>query len=97
MLVIDMNNSLEFKDVNDLYNRVKPALYSKIKELRGLGYKHLTETDIWNYLVSHDWKDKKGLLLSDLISDILYCDNNALNDYVSNKINQKSINEEEIL
>ena len=33
MLVIDMNNSLEFKDVNDLYNRVKPALYSKIKEL----------------------------------------------------------------
>ena len=92
-----MNSSLEFKNANELYKRVKPALYSKVKELKRIGYSHINETDIWNYLVSNDWKDKKGLLLSDLISDILYCDDEKLNKYVSNKISNRNINEEEIL
>ncbi len=93
-----MNDSIEFKDVKELYNRVLPALYSKTKELKGLGYKYINEKDIWNYLVSSDWKNKKDLQLNDLISDILYCDNNKLNDYVIGKINQnKNNNDEEIL
>ena len=74
-----------------------PALYSKVKELRGLGYKHISEKDVWNYLVNNDWKERKDLLLSDLISDILYCDNNKINDYISNKINDKKFDDEEIL
>ena len=92
-----MNSSLEFKNADELYKRVKPALYSKVKELKRIGYKHINETDIWNYLVSNEWKDRKGLLLSDLISDILYCENDKLNNYVSNKINNQKFDEEEIL
>ncbi len=92
-----MNSSLEFKNADELYKRVKPALYSKVKELKRLGLNHINETDIWNYLVSNDWKDRKGLLLSDLISDILYCDNDKLNAFVSNKVNKQKFDEEEIL
>lgn len=90
-----MNNPIEFKDVKELYNRVLPALYSKIKELKALGYKYISEKDIWNYLVNNDWKTKRDLQLNDLISDILYCDNNSLNEYVISKINDKKQNEDE--
>ena len=38
-----MNKSIEFKSIKELYDRVKPALYSKVKELRGLGYKNIHE------------------------------------------------------
>lgn len=85
-----MSDNIEFKSVTELYNRVLPALYSKVKELNGLGYKHITEKDIWIYLVNNDWKTKSNLELSDLISDILYCDNDKLNEYVSMRKNNKS-------
>ncbi len=92
-----MNNSIEFKSAKELYERVLPALYSKVKELKGLGYKHIDEKDIWNYLVNNDWKDRKDLLLNDLISDILYCDNNKLNNYMAKKIKDNKFEDEEIL
>lgn len=85
-----MSDNIEFKSVTELYNRVLPALYSKVKELNGLGYKHITEKDIWIYLVNNDWKTRTNLELSDLISDILYCDNDKLNEYVSMRKNNKS-------
>lgn len=85
-----MSDKIEFKSAIELYNRVLPALYSKVKELNGLGIKHITEKDIWIYLVNNDWKTKSNLELSDLISDILYCDNDKLNEYVSLRKNNKS-------
>ncbi len=85
-----MSDKIEFKSAIELYNRVLPALYSKVKELNGLGIKHITEKDIWIYLVNNDWKTKTNLELSDLISDILYCDNDKLNEYISIRKNNKS-------
>ncbi len=90
-----MSDSIEFKSVTELYKRVEPALYSKVKELKGLGFKYISEKDIWNYLVTYNWKDKKDLQLSDLISDILYCDNNKVNEYVMSQINRTKINDDE--
>ncbi len=93
-----MTDTIEFKSVTELYKRVEPALYSKVKELKGLGYKYINERDIWNYLVTTNWKHKKDIQLSDLISDILYCDNNKLNEYVMNELNKtKMTDDEEIL
>lgn len=82
-----MNKSIEFRSVKELYDRVKPALYSKVKELRGLGYKYIHEEDIWNYLVLEYWKKKQDLQLCDLINDILYLDNLEISNYVTKKIN----------
>lgn len=81
-----MDNPIEFKSAKELYDRVLPALYSKVKEVRNLGFKYITEKDIWNYLVNSIWKTKRNLQLHDLISDILYADNYKLNDYVMDKM-----------
>lgn len=81
-----MDNPIEFKSAKELYDRVLPALYSKVKEVRNLGFKYITEKDIWNYLVNSTWKTKRNLQLHDLISDILYVDNYKLNDYVMDKM-----------
>lgn len=90
-----MNEPIEFKSVKELYERVKPALYSKVKELTNLGYKYISEKDVWSYLVNNEWKEKKDLQLNDLISDILYCDNNKLNEFVMERINNKKTDYEE--
>ena len=50
MVVKFMDNPIEFKSAKELYDRVLPALYSKVKEVRNLGFKYITEKDIWNYL-----------------------------------------------
>lgn len=89
-----MNDSMEFKSARELYDRVSPALYSKVKEVRNLGFKYITEKDVWNYLVNSTWKTKRNLQLHDLISDILYADNNKLNDYVVEKMKDLRKDEE---
>ena len=92
-----MNDKLEFRSKEELYNRVLPALYSKIKEVRKLGFKFITEKDIWNYLVENEWKNRVNLELYDLINDILYVDNYRLNDYVNQKLERmKKDNPEEL-
>lgn len=95
-----MNEPLEFKTVEELYNRVLPALYSKVKELKGLGYKYITEKDIWNYLVNTSWKKKIDLQLNELISDILHANNYELNEYLMQKLGSNrnnDIKDDEIL
>jgi uncharacterized protein YktA (UPF0223 family) len=81
-----MEDKIEFKSLNELYRRVKPALYSKLKEVRRLGLKYVTETDIWNYLVENVWKSKENLQLHELINDILYANNYDLNEYAMRKV-----------
>ena len=92
-----MDNKLGFRTKEELYKRVLPALYSKIKEVRKLGFKFITEKDIWNYLVENEWKNRVNLELYDLINDILYVDNYKLNDYVNQKLERMKKNNPEEL
>ena len=94
---MNVNDHFEFKNLKDLYDRVKPALYSKSKEIRKLGFKYVNEIDIWNYLVESVWKKKVNLELHELISDILYADNYKINEYVMNKINKVKENDSAII
>lgn len=80
------NESIEFKNIEELYKRVEPALYSKCVELKKLGMKHISSKDVWLYLIDNIWKDKKELELSDMVSDILFAENEKIDEYVSNKI-----------
>lgn len=91
-----MDNPIEFKSAKELYDRVLPALYSKVKELRNLGFKYVTEKDVWNYLVNSTWKTKRNLQLHDLISDILYADNYKVNDYVMEKMKKLKTKDDNI-
>ena len=92
-----MKETVEFKSLKELYNRVKPALYSKLKEVRNIGFKYVTQNDIWNYLIENVWTDKVDLELHELISDILHADNYDINEYVMKKLNKIKDKEEAIL
>ena len=59
MVVKVMDNPIEFKSAKELYDRVLPALYSKVKEVRNLGFKYITETvngnqTIYSFFVSEE-------------------------------------------
>ena len=84
----------EFKSLEELYNRVKPALYSKLKEVRRLGFSMINEVDIWNYNVENNWKKRENLLLHEIISDILNSNNYDINEYVMKRLNKYKENEE---
>lgn len=82
-----MDDKIEFNSVKELYDRARPALYSKLKEIRKRGFQYVNEIDIWNYLVDKSWKNKKNLELHELITDILNADNFDINEYVMKKLN----------
>lgn len=80
---------LEFSSVKELYNRLKPALYSKRQELLRSKIEFVKEEDIWNYLVKYTWKEKRGLSLHDLTNDILYANIDELTGFVLEKLKEE--------
>ncbi len=76
----------EFKSQKELFQRVRPALRSKCSELQRLGYSKIKEFDIWNYLIIKKWKQATGLMLSDIVSDIMNVTGDELNSYLETKV-----------
>lgn len=74
--------NMEFKSLDDLYKRIKPALYSKVMELKRNGISYIKEEDIWNYLSVNVWKNSKLLSIYDMVNDILELDSSELKEYV---------------
>ena len=81
---------LEFNSLEELYNRLRPALNVKMSDLRANGYGYLKPEDIWNYLKEKKWKSSRDLMLSDMVSDILNSDNALIDAYFKEKINEKN-------
>ncbi len=77
---------INFTSIEELYKRVYPALKSKVKELNKNGINYIKEEDIWNCLVELRWKKDKGLLLSDVVDDILNTENSVIDNYVKNEM-----------
>lgn len=73
-----------FSDIKQLYERVEPALKSKLSELNRLGFDYLTKEDIWNYLQESKWKHSNDLMLGDMINDILSTNVDEINQYFIN-------------
>ena len=81
---------MEFSTLEELYNRLKPALRTKKTELKENGYGYLKIEDIWNYLKENKWKKSTNLSLNDMVSDILNADNLLIDDYFKDKLNDKN-------
>ena len=64
----------EFKSINELYERVKPALRVKVNEARRKDLNDINEIDVWNYLTEKKWKVGKNLMICDIVSDIINLD-----------------------
>ena len=82
----------EFKSQKELFQRVRPALRSKCSELHRLGYSKIKEFDIWNYLIIKKWKQAIGLMLSDIVSDIMNVNGDEINVYLEQKEEERTQN-----
>ena len=75
---------MEFKNLEELYIRITPALTSRIEELKTESI-IVTEQEIFEFLKNTKWVFSKDLNLSEMVSDILKCNKNDLIRYIENK------------
>lgn len=80
---------IEFGSAVELYERLKPALKSKVGELKRDGYDYLNTEDVWNYLKENKWKNSSNLALHEMVSDIFSSDNALIDAYFKDKLNLK--------
>ncbi len=80
-MVIKMDG---FRNLEELYNRIRPALKCKVKDLRRIGIRYVQEADIWNYLKKNCWSKSNNITLGDIVNDIMTVSNIELETYVQN-------------
>ena len=79
----DLSMNDEFQSVKELYQRVLPALRTKVHKLNSRGV-FVVEEDIWNLLMEK-WKKERGLTLYDIVNDILKLDESMIVDKNKNE------------
>ena len=82
---------INFNSINELYARVKPALNSKVKELKMLGKTYATDKDVFEYLTKNIWVHDTKLTLDKIVDDILHYDNDKIDEYIQRKIIENKI------
>lgn len=89
---------IKFSSINELYERVTPALHTKRDELRRAGLFYINERDIWDFLRKTKWAQNTMLELCDIVDDILNVDAATLHTYMKTMtidIPKAKINNEE--
>lgn len=81
---------VEFNSLEELYQRIKPALTTKKEEMRRSGYVYIKEEDIWNYLKEVKWLNSKNLSLYQMTCDILDTNDIIIDEYLRKKLNMKN-------
>lgn len=81
---------LDFNSIEELYNRLQPALLTKKEQMRRNGYSYIKKQDIWNYLRDNNWKNSKDLSLYQMVSDILNTDDIYIDSYVKHELKLRS-------
>jgi len=76
---------LEFGSLKELYEKILPAFTAKRSELKKIGFYHIMEADIWNYLSSTKWKISSDLSLHEMVNDIFDLNEDVINNYVIKK------------
>ena len=84
---------IEFNSIKELYDRLRPALNTKLTELKRNDLDYIRAEDIWNYLRITKWENAKNLLLYQMVDDILNLDNYEIDEFVKNEIRKKVIKE----
>ena len=82
---------MDFSTQEELFNRLKPALRSKMRELNDYGYGYLKIEDIWDYLKESLWVRSKNLALNEMVSDILNVDNEEVDAYFKERLKKKKV------
>ena len=81
-----MNSEIKFKSLQELYERILPALKSKTKEIHKKGMNYIHEEDIWNYLKTYKWTSSRSLDLGDMVNDIFNIEERELDSFVKSEL-----------
>ena len=79
-------NDIKFNSLEELYNRLVPAMETKVNELKLSGVNYIKVDDIWNYLRLNKWNKSKDLTLSRCVDDILNTSDLEYKKYIKNKM-----------
>ncbi len=82
--------TIKFSSLNDLYNRLLPALIIKTDELKRQGGYFIKAEDIWNYLKLNKWLSASDLTLAEMVSDIFNTDFFVMQEYLKNVLNNQN-------
>ena len=77
---------IRFNSLEELYNRLIPAMETKVNELKHNGIRYINIDDVWNYLKKNKWNKSKNLSLSDCVDDILNTSDEAYKKYIKDKM-----------
>lgn len=75
-----------FNSLQELYERILPALRAKKREMQREGYPYIKEDDIWNYLKEVKWIHSKNLTLFDMVDDVLNEDSMRIDAYLKKEL-----------
>lgn len=78
--------NIKFNSLEELYQRLIPAMNTKVNELKLVGINYITIDDIWNYLKKNKWSKSKDLTLSECVDDILNTSDIEYKKYLTNKM-----------
>ena len=79
-------DNIKFNNLEELYQRLKPAMETKVDELKRDNIKYVNVNDIWEYLKKYKWSKSNNLSLSDCVDDILNTPNAEYKKYIKNKM-----------
>lgn len=88
---------MKFRNLEELYNHVLPALSAKKNEIIRNKIKYINEIDIWNALRVNKWVFQSNLTISDMVDDILNTNISFFDSYVKqeySKMDKEIITEE---
>lgn len=77
-----------FQSLEELYERLTPALVTKASEMARAGYDYIKPEDIWNYLKEKKWKNSTNLALHEMVDDILNSEEILIDNYLREKLNR---------
>ncbi len=72
---------VEFDSLEALYQRLEPALNTKVSDLKRNDYEDVDPQDVWDYLSTSKWKHRENLLLHEMVDDILHASNEEIYQY----------------
>lgn len=75
----------EYKNQQELYRGLMPAMNVKLKLLKNTEYSYITKEDIWNFLKETKWNRSVELTLGEMVNDIIHFENKDIDIYLKNK------------
>ena len=78
--------SMRFNSIEELYNKLLPALETRVSELKLNGVSYIKVDDIWEYLKRNKWSKSIDLTLSKCVDDILNTDEAEFKKFVRSKM-----------